>query len=51
MTRRDPSLRHETLAEVQRLLAEARPEQIRRLMADVMAAGEGRDETPERRAS
>lgn len=30
--------RRETLAEMQRLLARARPEQIRRLMRDIMAA-------------
>ena len=40
--------RQETMAEVQRLLARARPEQIRRLIRDIMA--EGRD-APERRAS
>jgi hypothetical protein len=49
MTMRDPSPRRETLAEVQRMLAEARPEQIRRLIADILASGEGRDEAPERR--
>ncbi|MFB9151377.1 hypothetical protein [Roseovarius ramblicola] len=45
--------RHETLAEVQRMVARARPEQLRRLLADIRAAemsdrgGDG----PQRRAS
>ena len=30
--------RRETLAEVQRMLARARPEQLRRLLADIQAA-------------
>ena len=38
----------ETHAEMQRLLAGARPEQIRRLMRDIMAEGQ---DVPERRAS
>jgi hypothetical protein len=46
--------RRETLAEVQRMLARARPEQLRRLLADIEAAEmrSDRDEnTPQRRAS
>jgi len=49
MTMRDPSPRRETLAEVQRMLSEARAEQIRRLVADILALAEGRDEASERR--
>tara|TARA_Y100001933_G_scaffold206879_1_gene209855 strand:- start:523 stop:678 length:156 start_codon:yes stop_codon:yes gene_type:complete len=51
MTMRDPSAPRETLAEVQRMLARARPDQIERLMADIMALDTRRDESPERRAS
>ena len=46
--------RRETLAEVQRMLARARPEQLRRLMADIHDAGTIKDrgeDTPQRRAS
>ncbi|WP_297779145.1 hypothetical protein [uncultured Roseovarius sp.] len=47
--------RRETLAEVQRLLARARPEQLRRLLADIAASSTtaDRDEqaSPKRRAS
>ncbi|MGR3548849.1 MAG: hypothetical protein ACU0CB_00240 [Roseovarius sp.] len=47
--------RHETLVEVQRLLARARPEQVRRLLDDIRDAGamSDRDEraSPQRRVS
>ncbi|WP_339671932.1 hypothetical protein [uncultured Roseovarius sp.] len=47
--------RRETLAEVQRLLARARPEQLRRLLADIQAAEQATDReaqaSPQRRAS
>jgi hypothetical protein len=45
--------RRETLAEVQRMLARARPEQLRRLLADIRAAeaGDRGDEAAGRRAS
>jgi hypothetical protein len=51
--------RRETLAEVQRLLARARPEQLRRLLADIQATDwaadqiTNRDEraSPQRRVS
>jgi len=41
------------MAEVQRMLAQARPEQLRRLLADIRSAetGERDGESPERRAS
>jgi len=44
--------RRETLAEVQRLLARARPEQLRRLLDDIAAAekfDERAEDTPKRR--
>jgi len=43
----------ETLAEVQRMLARARPEQLRRLLADIRAAevSDRGDEAAGRRAS
>lgn len=54
MTRPDAP-RRETLAEVQRLLARARPEQLHRLLADIQAADRmfDRDDTasPQRRVS
>ena len=40
--------RRETLAEVQRLLARARPEQLRRLLADIQATDRAADQTPDR---
>jgi len=46
--------RRETLAEVQRMLARARPEQLRRLLADIEAAEmipDRGESTPQRRAS
>ncbi|ARE82401.1 MULTISPECIES: hypothetical protein [Roseovarius] len=47
--------RRETLAEVQRLLARARPDQLRRLLADIQAVQQmtNRDEhaSPQRRVS
>jgi len=45
--------RQETLAEAQQMLAQARPEQLRRLLADIRAAetNDRGDETPQRRAS
>ena len=46
--------RRETLTEVQRMLARARPEQLRRLLADIEAAEISADRgesTPQRRAS
>jgi len=52
MTMRDPSAPRETLAEVQRMLARARPDQIERLIADIMAAEmtDRGGESPGRRA-
>ncbi len=47
--------RQETLAEVQRLLARARPEQLRRLLADIHAAetvtDRDQDRSPQRRTA
>jgi len=46
--------RRETLAEVQHMLARARPEQLRRLLADIEAAemiSHRGESTPQRRAS
>lgn len=46
--------RRETLADVQRMLARARPEQLRRLLADIEAveiASDRAESTPQRRAS
>ena len=46
--------RRETLTEVQRLLACARPEQLRRLLADIEASDvitDRGENTPQRRAS
>lgn len=43
MTTRDTS-RRDTVADVQNILARARPDQMRRLLDDVRACGTGADE-------
>jgi len=53
MTTPERAPREDTLAEVQRMLARARPEQLRRLLADIRASepSDRSDEPPQRRAS
>lgn len=51
MTTPEPAPRRDTLAEVQRILAHARPDQIERLVADILASDTPHDEAPERWAS